>query len=269
MTVRILTGDARDVLATLAPASIHAIVTSPPYAEQRKGLYAGVPEVDYPAWTVAWMEAARPALAPGASVFVNIREHVKGGQISDYVHRTRLAVRAAGWAEIDELIWVKPDAPPLGHPGRPRRSWERVLWFAASGKDVRCYPLANGRASAAVGMNRSSKNIRAWTIGGERIEQLGTARCRDVVDVAVHTTETGVRHSAVFPPPLAAWLIQLATLPGDTVCDPFGGSGTTGLAADRLGRHAVLIDLEAAFTSMAGDRITSDAPLFAEVVRDA
>ena len=49
--------------------------------------------------------------------------------------------------------------------------------------------------------------------------------------------------------------------------DPFGGAGTTGLVANRLGRNAILIELNAAYSEMARKRITSDAPLFAEVDR--
>ena len=44
--------------------------------------------------------------------------------LSDYVLRTRLALREAGWHECEELIWLKPDAPPLGSKLRPRRAWE-------------------------------------------------------------------------------------------------------------------------------------------------
>lgn len=49
------------------------------------------------------------------------------------------------------------------------------------------------------------------------------------------------------------------------VLDPFGGAGTTGLVADRHGRHAVLIELNPAYAAMAEKRIRGDAPLFAEV----
>lgn len=50
-----------------------------------------------------------------------------------------------------------------------------------------------------------------------------------------------------------------------TILDPFGGAGTTGLVADRLGRDAVLIDLNSEYAEMARDRIRGDAPLFAKV----
>lgn len=53
------------------------------------------------------------------------------------------------------------------------------------------------------------------------------------------------------------------------VLDPFGGAGTTGLVADRLGRDAVLIELNPEYAAMARDRITNDSPLFADVNGDA
>jgi DNA modification methylase len=116
--ITIYCGDCRDLLPGLGAGSIDAVVTSPPYAEQRKNLYGGVPEEDYPAWTVAWMREVARVLKPAGSVLINIREHVREGQISDYVHRTRLDLRADGWCECDELIWIKPMSPPVGHPGR-------------------------------------------------------------------------------------------------------------------------------------------------------
>ena len=53
-----------------------------------------------------------------------------------------------------------------------------------------------------------------------------------------------------------------------TVLDPFGGSGTVGLVADRLGRDAILIELNPAYADMARHRIHDDAPLFADVTQD-
>jgi DNA modification methylase len=53
--------------------------------------------------------------------------------------------------------------------------------------------------------------------------------------------------------------------PGGTVLDPFGGSGTTGLVADREHRNAILIDLDARNAPMATARISAEAPLFADV----
>jgi site-specific DNA-methyltransferase (adenine-specific) len=50
-----------------------------------------------------------------------------------------------------------------------------------------------------------------------------------------------------------------------TVLDPFGGSGTTGLVADRNGRNAILIELNDEYAEMARDRLYNDAPLFVDI----
>jgi hypothetical protein len=59
--------------------------------------------------------------------------------------------------------------------------------------------------------------------------------------------------------------IKAACPLGGRVLDPFGGSGTTGLVADRLKRNATLIDLNRDYVEMARNRIEIDAPLFAKI----
>lgn len=249
---RLLEGDCRDVLPALAAGSIDCVVTSPPYAMQRASCYASVPEADYPAWTVAWLSALRPALTPTGSVLLNIREHVKDGAISDYVHRTRLAVRAAGWVEVDELIWHKPDAPPAGHTGRPRRSWERILWFSPSRRPW-CDPKANGTPSRRIGMGDAGPLYTA-----SDGYQAGVARCTDVVSVPVGVTSgTAAGHPAAYPPALAAWLIRLCCPPGGMVCDPFAGSGSTGLAALAEGRAFVGVERDPRYAAMGRARLAA------------
>ena len=130
----VLRGDCLDLIPTLDDGSVSLVVTSPPYADQRVGHYEGVSEEDYPDFTVQWMTALAPKMTPDGSVFLVIRSHVKNGVLSDYVMRTRLAVRESGWHECEELVWFKPDAPPLGSKLRPRRAWESILWFS------RCSP---------------------------------------------------------------------------------------------------------------------------------
>ena len=73
-------------------------------------------------------------------------------------------------------------------------------------------------------------------------------------------------HYAVMPDMLAEICITAACPKGGTVLDPFGGAGTTGLVADRLGRDAILIELNPDYADMAERRIKADAGLFASVV---
>jgi ParB-like chromosome segregation protein Spo0J len=92
----VLHGDCLDLIPTLVDGSISLVVTSPPYAEQRADHYQGISEEDYPDFTVEWMTALRSKLTTDASGLIVIRPHLRGGVISDYVLRTRLAVREAG-----------------------------------------------------------------------------------------------------------------------------------------------------------------------------
>lgn len=72
-------------------------------------------------------------------------------------------------------------------------------------------------------------------------------------------------HFATFPPELAERCIKAGCRSGGRVLDPFGGAGTTGLVADRLGRDAILIELNPEYAEMARRRIHGDAPLFVDV----
>jgi site-specific DNA-methyltransferase (adenine-specific) len=77
----------------------------------------------------------------------------------------------------------------------------------------------------------------------------------------------GSKHPTVKPTDLMRYLVRLVTPPGGTVLDPFAGSGSTGLAADQLGMNAVLIEADPTYAADIERKITSDAPLFAKVIR--
>jgi DNA modification methylase len=82
---------------------------------------------------------------------------------------------------------------------------------------------------------------------------------------SIATAPFSEAHFATFPPELPEICIKAGSKPGDTILDPFGGAGTTGLVADRLGRSAILLELNPQYAEMARRRIVKDAPLFAEV----
>ena len=73
-------------------------------------------------------------------------------------------------------------------------------------------------------------------------------------------------HFATFPPALIEPCIKAGCTKGGTVLDPFFGSGTTGLVADRLGRDCIGIELNPEYAALAERRIKGDAPMFTSVV---
>lgn len=257
MSWEVLQGDCRELMKSLPAGSVDLVVTSPPYAMQRKDQYGGISEAEYPEWTAAWMESLRGSLSPLASVLINIREHVVDGELSDYVHRTRMLLRASGWTECDELIWNKPDAAPLGDPNRPRRSWERVLWFAPTSRPfVDC--RGNGTKSNRIGWERMEVD---WISSGQTPIVSGIARHTDVCTEPVCKDTFG--HPATYPIGLPKWLVKGWSKIGGTIIDPFTGSGTTGVAAVQTGRNFIGFELDPKYCEIARRRISEAVPLWA------
>lgn len=122
----------------------------------------------------------------------------------------------------------------VGHNVRPRKG-------APNGSGTK----NNASFDAAMAVMPERRNKRnVWTIASEPFKE---------------------SHFATFPTALVEPCILASTRPGDTVLDPFGGAGTTGLVADRLQRNAILVELNPEYADMARRRIRGDAPLFAEV----
>jgi DNA modification methylase len=252
--VTIYHGRCEDVMPRLS--DVDCVVTSPPYAEQRVAQYGGVPEVDYPRWTVGWMAAA--PLSAAGSVILNIRPHLRGGVLSDYVLRTRVALLDAQWVECEELIWYKPSGTgPYGSLHRPRRAWESLLWFARTG-DVWTDPKANGAPAKAFRASRQARKGGGEYVGRhmDRVEAGAPTMCHDVAVFAVGSTRDGANpHPAPWPTDLAVWCSRLVCPEGGTVLDPFAGSGSTLVGARRAGRRAIGIELNEGYCEVAAKRL--------------
>ncbi len=93
-----------------------------------------------------------------------------------------------------------------------------------------------------------------------------TRNRRTVWEIA--TAPFSEAHFATFPPALVEPCIKAGCPKDGTVLDPFGGAGTVGLVADRLGRNAILIELNPEYAKMAEQRLSRDAGLFSSVERE-
>lgn len=269
-------GDVVEALTHIEPGTVDSVVTSPPYAMQRASTYGGVPESEFPAWTVSWMEALRPALTERGSVMLNISPHVKGGMLADYVLRMRLALRAAGWFEHDELVWVKPDKLPHGRPDVPVRSWESIFWYSrtkSQWSDARRngnYITDERKASSLKAASPfRGRDVRlGWghlALGSETMTH-EKSRCKNFLHLAVRNIPNEWDHPAPFPVKLADWLVKINTPDGGTVLDPFAGSGTTAVAAASNGFKSIAIDRDPTYAQMIVDRYNTVQPAAQPVV---
>lgn len=256
--------DCLDRLYKLPDESVDLIVTSPPYANNRRGVYRGVPISQYVEWFIPISAELLRVLKPRGSFILNIKERTVNGERGTYVLELILSMKEQGWFWTEEYIWHKKNCYPGKWPNRFRDAWERCLHFTKQ-KQFKMYqkavkvPMgdwASKRLNHLSDTDRIrdstknysglSKNVSNW-VGRE------AAYPTNVLHMA--TECNNVKHSAAFPISIPSWFIQLFTRRGDTVLDPFMGSGTTGLAARRLDRHYIGIESQRSYYDLAVKRI--------------
>ncbi len=185
--------------------------------------------------------------------------------------RVAFALQSDGWYLRSDIIWHKPNPMPESVEDRPTKAHEylfllskapRYFYDAAAIREPDAGRASvngfTGRQGSAEYQARSGGDGTAdeWEPGGGRNK-------RTVWTVASQPFKGA--HFATFPPRLIEPCILAGCPIGGTVLDPFGGAGTTGMVADRLGRNAILIELNPNYAAIAEARIREDGPIFAEV----
>lgn len=99
-----LEGDCLDKLKTLKDSSIDLIVTSPPYADQRKNTYGGISLDKYVEWFLPIAKELFRVLKNDGTFILNIKEKVQNGERSTYVIELILEMKKQGWLWTEEFI---------------------------------------------------------------------------------------------------------------------------------------------------------------------
>ena len=261
---KIIQGDCEKVLQDLPDNSIDLIFTSPPYADQRTKSYGGIKPDEYVDWFLPKAAQFKRVLRPTGTFILNIKERVVDGERHTYVLDLILKMREQGWLWTEEYIWHKKNSYPGKWPNRFRDNWERLIQFNKE-KNFSMYqetvmiPVgdwAKDRLSKLSDTDKIRDESKAGSGFGKNVSNwIGRDRVypTNVIHMA---TETGNKnHSAVFPLDLPEWFIKLFTKSGDTVLDPFAGSGTTLLAALNLGRHFIGIDINIEYIQLSNQRV--------------
>jgi DNA modification methylase len=261
---QIFHGDCREVLPQLPNDCIDLIVTSPPYADQRKHTYGGIHPDEYVEWFLPIAEQLRRALKRDGSFILNIKERVVDGERHTYVLELILALRKQGWLWTEEYIWHKRNCYPGKWPNRFRDAWERCLHFTrqktfAMYQEAVKVPMGGWRHSRLRNLSETDlrrDNSRVQSGFGKKIVNWVGRELAYPTNVLHLATECSNRsHSATFPAELPAWFISLFTKPGGVVLDPFLGSGTTAVACVQLDRHYVGIEIDAEYIEIARRRL--------------
>lgn len=176
---------------------------------------------------------------------------------------TAFALRDDGWYLRSDVIWQKSNPMPESTKDRPTSAHEHV--FLLSKQERYFYDAA----AIAEPMATESKARYAYGFGGPKNEALretanrmrmvgekSAANTRNARNVWTITTNPYKgAHFATMPVELATRCILAGSRPGDTVLDPFGGAGTTAVAANQNGRDAILIELNPDYVALAESRL--------------
>ena len=253
-------GDCEEVLKTLPDNSVDLIFTSPPYADQRKKTYGGTHPDEYVAWFLPISEELLRVLKPTGTFILNIKEKVLDCERSTYVMELILEMRKQqGWLWTEEFIWHKKNSYPGKWPNRFRDSWERLLQFNKSkqfymNQNAVMVPMGDWSKARLKKLSDTDKMRDESKVGsgfGKNISNWLDREMAYPTNVLHLATECNNKnHSAAFPEGLPEWFIKLFTKEGDTVLDPFMGSGTTNVVAKRMKRNSIGIEIVPEYHAM-------------------
>ena len=249
---KIIVGDCGEILKTIEENSIDLIVTSPPYADRRKNTYGGIKPEDYVEWFLPISKELLRVLKPQGTFILNIKEKAEHGERHTYVIELILELKKQGWLWTEEFIWHKKNCYPGKWPNRFRDSWERLLQFNKTHKfkmfqEEVMIPVgewARDRLKSLSEIDKLRDTAKNGSGFGKNVSNWINRNKVYPTNVLYMATECNNRnHSAVFPESLPEWFIKLFTEEGDTVLDPFMGSGTTLRVANKLMRNSIGIDV--------------------------
>ena len=236
-------GDCLEILRSLPSGSVDAVVTDPPYSVSKKGSVhrastasGGSRRLDFFAGDTDWKamtafvgdvvgECVRVVKDTG-SMYLWIGHRQMGTVVS--------RLEDAGFT-TKFLVWAKKC--PV--PAPPWSGWP-------SGAELCVYAYKPGRT---------------WNIAPADMPRSNVI----VADSYRHGQPGKVAHPTQKPPAVIDPLIAASTNEGDTVLDPFTGSGTTGVACMQTGRKFIGIEIDAGYVEIARKRIEAAVPLTAEV----
>lgn len=269
-------GDARDVLRQLPESSVNLVFTSPPYALHFKKEYGNVHKDDYVEWFLSFARDIFRVLTDDGSFVLNIGGSYNKGipTRSTYHFKVLLAlVEEVQFHLAQEFFWYNPAKMPMPAEWvtvrrvRVKDAVEYVWWFSKTP-----YPKANNRRVlkpySADMIRLNKRGVRATvrpsghtiTADFNKIDAGGSIAPNVFEDelpsnfikagnnsandrYTLRCKEAGVKiHPARFPATLPDFFVKMLTDEGDIVLDPFGGSNTTGMIAEGLGRRWIIMD---------------------------
>ena len=181
--------------------------------------------------------------------------------------RFAFAMQARGWYLRSDIIWHKPNPMPESVTDRPTKSHEYIFLMTKAPRYYYDHEAIKEKATTENGKPRqfgASNQVGTMRNDEGRIfEDNGLKNKRSVWQVNVKGYKEA--HFATYPPELIEPCILAGSKEGDTVLDPFSGSGTTGEVALKHGRNYIGLELNPEYAAISEKRITDAVGMFAEL----
>ena len=270
----IFCGDSRSVLLEFKN-SADLIVTSPPYADARKKHYDSIAPEKFADWFLSFHESFWDTLKEDGSLVINIKDKVVDGVRHRYVWRTIDKLINEGWNCIEDYIWHKPNPMPGYWPTRLRDGWEYCFHLAKSKNpyiDQKAVAIPVGdwvnKRLSKLGNNDLARHnsINDSGFGRDISKWVGKDTVLPTNVISVPLVGKNMGHPAVFPIELPSFFIKLLSRETSLIIDPFGGSGSTGIAALKNNRNCLIVDNNLEYCQIAHTRLTNEvADLYNQV----
>lgn len=280
-----ITGDCEQVMKEIPSDSIDFILTSPPYADKRDygNENTSISPDDYVEWFLPKGREIYRILKPTGSFVLNISDKVVDNFQHLYVFELLLKLcKEIGFHLVRDYIWYNPATPPnvysRGGYGRTKKSHEYCFWLSKGSswtfeldpirkpysKDMQKYLDGKGKGSRSENIRPSTHNFncgRVWTNNGGSdpgtVIEIANTSSNDIFMRLCK--EKGIAHPARFPEKLAEFFVLSGSKKGDLIMDPFSGSGTTAVVAQKHGRNWIGIDANPDYCELAQARIIAEA----------
>lgn len=260
----LLLQDCLTALRAMPPNSVDLVITSPPYDGQPK--YGNGERYDrdwYRSFFLSVTAEIFRVLKPHGSFVLNYRSKRTENERGLLQYEIIFWLRDQGFLFCEDFVWGKPSPPP----GRFKRFLKDAIEYCfqfSKGPDWQFFPehcLTPARWDAKDRERRKKLEhnyVRANAPSGQGRKRVQAGpdmvRPSNLLYMEPEFSPNPVRHPARFPLTLPRFFINLMTLPGQLVVDPFGGTGTTALAAEQLKRRWVVIEIDPVYSAVVTDR---------------
>lgn len=261
---KFLMSDGLEMLKALPDNSVDLVVTSPPYDNQSK--YGNGEKYEREWYSGYFMSVAleiHRVLIPTGSFVLNYRSKRRNGERGTIQYELVFWLRDAGFHFCEDFVWGKPSPPPGRFNRFLKDAVEYCFHFAKTDQwqffPEHCLSPARWDAKDRERRRRLPHNytrVNAPSGQGRKRVQAGPDMVRPstLLYFEPEFSPNPSRHPARFPITLPSFFIKLLSEPGQFVIDPFGGTCTTGLAAELLGRRWLSCDLDANYAAVIPER---------------